>query len=119
MWVRPGAATLTEEMNAKRVDRMDRFMARLMVRPCILYRDRRKLPDVPAVYAVIDHQDMLLYIGMTANLRDRWNEHDRAKQMEPDYRIYWRMVPSERERQRTEMLLIRALRPIWNIVGNY
>ena len=119
MWVRPRATILTEELNAKRVDRMDRFTARLMAKPYILYRDRRQLPDVPAVYVVVDPQYMLLYIGMTANLRDRWNEHDRAKQMEPDYRIYWRMTPSDCERQRMEVLLISALRPIWNIRDNY
>ena len=83
-------------------------------RPYLLFRDRQFLPDVPALYVVLSDAGELLYIGITANLQQRWKDHHRASQMEDHYRIYWRMAESAKERAEHERTFVRTYRPLWN-----
>lgn len=83
-------------------------------RPYLLFRDRQFLPDIPALYVVLDQEDTLLYIGIAQDLRKRWKDHHRAPQMKDDYRIYWRMAESAKERRYYEQVFVSAYRPLWN-----
>jgi excinuclease UvrABC nuclease subunit len=83
-------------------------------RPYLMFRDRRFLPDIPALYVVISDQDELLYIGITIDLQRRWRNHHRAPQMKDSYRIYWRLTESAKERSKYEQVFVQAYRPPWN-----
>jgi excinuclease UvrABC nuclease subunit len=83
-------------------------------RPYLPFCDRHLLPDVPALYIVLDDYSTLLYIGIAVNLRLRWTDHHRAPQMHWYYRIYWRATESASERVRHERAFIKAYRPLWN-----
>lgn len=83
-------------------------------RPYQCFSDRHLLPDVPALYVVLDDYSTLLYIGIATNLRQRWADHHRAPQMYGHYRIYWRTTESASERVRHERAFIRMYRPLWN-----
>lgn len=96
-------------------EKRNKFIGILQSRkPYLLFRDRQFLPDVPALYVVLDEHNTLLYIGITANLQKRWKEHHRAPQMKDHYRIYWRMTESAKERKDLERMFVRAFSPLWN-----
>jgi DNA-binding Xre family transcriptional regulator len=59
---------------------------------------RRQLPETPCIYFAIDALDQVQYIGRSVNLRQRWIQHHRARQLESigDIRIsYFEVSDSE------------------------
>lgn len=83
--------------------------------PSMAFEDRRELPITPALYFVVDGKRDIVYIGQTANLRERWKSHHRAIQMDRgSYRIHWRVVPDEALRKQYEARCIEQFRPAWN-----
>ena len=83
--------------------------------PSLAFEHRRDLPPIPALYFVLDIQVNILYIGQTANLRDRWKSHHRAPQMDSTtYRIHWREIADEGQRADAERQSIAFFRPPWN-----
>lgn len=49
--------------------------------PFVALPQRAQLPNCPAIYFAIDHQDRVLYIGKASNLLARWKEHHRFEQL--------------------------------------
>lgn len=47
--------------------------------PCVSFKDRGKLPPIPAIYLVFSSNN-LLYVGRSSNLRQRWQSHHRHHQ---------------------------------------
>lgn len=83
--------------------------------PSLAFEHRRDLPIIPALYFVLDGRMNIMYIGQTANLRDRWKSHHRALQMENGtYRIHWKAIETEQERADDERQSIAFFRPPWN-----
>lgn len=83
--------------------------------PSLAFHHRRDLPPVPAVYFVLDEKLGVMYVGQTANLRDRWKTHHRALQMQVGgYRIHWKEVADDQQRADIEREAIAYFRPAWN-----
>lgn len=83
--------------------------------PSLAFDHRRDLPPIPALYFVLDQHVSVLYIGQTANLRDRWKSHHRAPQMSDNaHRIHWREIADDRQRAEAERQSIAFFRPPWN-----
>lgn len=83
--------------------------------PSLAFEHRRELPEIPALYFVLDGQMRIMYIGQTGNLRDRWKSHHRALQMgSGGYRIHWNMITDEQQRLEGERQSIKLFRPPWN-----
>jgi excinuclease UvrABC nuclease subunit len=49
--------------------------------PSILLEDRKSLPNLIAVYFVLDDNDNVLYIGQAKNVRNRWLGHHKTNQL--------------------------------------
>lgn len=81
----------------------------------LAFAHRYDLPPIPALYFVLSEQRDVVYIGQTANLRDRWKSHHRARQMALGaYRIHWKEVADEDQRTALEKQAIAYFRPLWN-----
>ncbi|MBD2683227.1 MULTISPECIES: ribbon-helix-helix protein, CopG family [Nostoc] len=49
--------------------------------PALPLSDRKKLPEVSAIYLVWSAEGKLLYIGRTVNLKNRWLNHHRLQDL--------------------------------------
>ena len=89
--------------------------AKISLLPSLAFEHRQDLDPIPALYFVLNEQREVVYIGQTANLRERWRSHHRARQMAAGgYRIHWRQIADEDERLSLEKEAITYLRPLWN-----
>lgn len=71
------------------------------------------------VYAFYDESGVLLYIGMTWDIKERFKQHARTKPWWPD--VAKKVVEPTRYRPeaiRREQSLIRTLRPKYNVRHN-
>lgn len=50
--------------------------------PHVSIQRTNKLPNRPGIYAVIGAEKEVLYIGRSTNLRRRWRNHDKKKDLE-------------------------------------
>jgi hypothetical protein len=83
--------------------------------PSLAFADRSDLPPVPALYFVLSDRREVVYIGQTANLRERWKSHHRARQMTLGaYRVHWKEIADEDQRLAAEKAAIEYFRPLWN-----
>lgn len=92
-------------------------MIELALMPFILFKDRGRLPDVSAVYFVVN-ESKILYIGKARSLLRRWRTHHRAMQMRGIYRIYWIVAPLESVSALEDEYIV-AIRPPWNEGENF
>lgn len=78
-----------------------------------------KLPEIPAIYFCISQFDFL-YIGSTANLRSRWKQHHRLKDLLhfSDLNIYWMEATNIQDYPQVEKQLITHFNPFVNLFGN-
>ena len=86
--------------------------------PSVCFGDRKKLPDSPGVYFVVD-EDQILYVGITSSsLRTRWASHhryDQVAEVAPQGKIFFQEVPESFEQLRErEDRLIAEFRPTLN-----
>lgn len=95
-------------------EKIEQYREKIARHPYLTFRYRRYLPDIPALYIVVDESFQFLYVGIASNLRDRWREHHRAPQMGLEYRIYWLQVDSAFDRRKFEAQFIQRLNPLWN-----
>lgn len=58
---------------------------------------KRQLPSVSAVYFCLGSGDKVLYIGKATNIKERWKNHHRHKQLKQieDVRIFWMETPPD------------------------
>lgn len=49
--------------------------------PSLKLSERHKLPEFPAIYFAVSNEQ-ILYVGLTKNLRNRWQNHHRLPQLE-------------------------------------
>ncbi|MCP6763278.1 MAG: helix-turn-helix domain-containing protein [Fischerella sp. CENA71] len=59
--------------------------------PSVAIADRNTLPNVSAIYLVLDTYKTPLYIGKSIDIRQRWNTHHRLSQLKdiPGVTIAW------------------------------
>jgi hypothetical protein len=78
--------------------------------------DKRKLPNCPAVYLLIDQSNTILYIGETEQLVLRWLSHDQLhlQLSYDDLRIAWIECSDTSLLKTIEWLLIQRFDPPYN-----
>jgi len=90
-------------------------IAQISLFPSTTFEHRAELPPIGAVYFVLNSRREVMYIGQTANLRDRWKSHHRARQMAVgSYRIHFVHVADEDRRLALEKEATAYFRPLWN-----
>lgn len=88
----------------------------LLSLPSLPLADKAQLPDIFAIYFVLDG-DRVLYIGKTINLRERWTTHHRLKQfkkMTVPVRIAWIECSDATLLTSIEAALIEHFQPLLN-----
>lgn len=99
-------------------------MTNLNSLPLTSFANLSNLPFSPGVYIVLSGSEEVLYVGITKNLNQRWNQeyrrhhrHDQLIEVNAQ-KICWIEVPQQpylREAlERLENKLIRELSPIFN-----
>ncbi|MBI1833160.1 MAG: GIY-YIG nuclease family protein [Planctomycetes bacterium] len=86
---------------------------------------RMLAPNQPGVYAMLDADAELIYVGKAKNLRTRLHSYFRRKGRPPKAgkiiararSILWEVLPSEFASLLRELELIRRWRPRWNVQG--
>jgi excinuclease ABC subunit C len=82
-------------------------------------------PNEPGVYAMLNADDEIIYVGKAKNLRKRLFSYFRVKGRDRRARrivararvIVWEVLPSEFTALLRELELIRRWRPTWNVQG--
>lgn len=87
--------------------------------PSVSLAGRAELPEIPGVYiAFAEHAD-ILYVGMSMNLRKRWQSHHRTSNLitHPGTRIYYVRLDAKytpRQIRRLEAYCIKRFVPRYN-----
>lgn len=82
-------------------------------------RSKELLPDYYGIYIVTDQTDLVLYVGKSKNIKDRWSGHHRQKQLirrdrkDRKFYIYYNYFPIDRL-DREEKYYINLLFPSLN-----
>lgn len=86
--------------------------------PSMKLEQRRRLPNVKAVYIVFT-SEAYLYVGKTESLVIRWMSHNRLKEVQEhvDVNIAWLECDDSDILCSTEIFFINALVPILNVRG--
>ena len=102
---------------------MTEYLMREMIDPLMLpsvdLRVPSRLPQVPAVYFVIDEYGVVQYVGQTGNLRKRWiaSSANMPNVHLAKGRIAWVIVEDMPWRRVLEKQLIRYYKPLFNRQG--
>lgn len=85
----------------------------------VLIPNRKKLPEIGAIYFVISKKEELLYIGQTENLKKRWHKHECGLELDRPKETYvaWVKVEDGDYRKKLEKILIRKYKPLLNRVA--
>lgn len=89
-----------------------------------------RLPETPAIYFVIKPPNIVLYVGQSKNLLNRFKSHNKSRKFEMhcdysdiknDPKIYYWACPHllEEERIEIEYVYINKLDPLYNISGTF
>lgn len=81
--------------------------------PSVSFVERKYLPCSSGIYLVI-RKNEVLYIGKSANIRDRWKSHHQSSLVEEFDRIAWWELPKESLNE-AELRLIERFNPCLNI----
>lgn len=84
--------------------------------PMVTPEDLKSLPDISAVYFVVGHGDIMLYVGQSIQLRSRWCfGHHLRQDFEAHgfQRLYWYPV-EDKDLAEVESLAIRRFKPLLN-----
>jgi hypothetical protein len=86
--------------------------------PSLPLRDRRKLPNCPAIYFVLEG-DAVIYIGQATSLVLRWQNHDKFKsiKLRTRIRLAWLECSDISLLKGIESALIKAFQPELNKTG--
>ncbi len=78
-----------------------------------------KLPEIAAIYFVLNDKEEVLYIGKTENIKQRWNSHDKKELLERtrNTRITYFPVASVERLNEIETTLIEWFKPEYNVTG--
>lgn len=81
------------------------------------YGERGLLPAIPGVYCLLTERNLILYIGQSENICQRWKGHHLKTKLRAgaSLRIAWRETFSESGRLKLEALLIRRHQPRLNV----
>jgi hypothetical protein len=84
--------------------------------PWLPLEARTNLPELPGIYFVLDGYKTPLYIGRSANIRQRWNTHHRLNDIKnlPDIAIAWLEVSEPSLLDSVEQALIDWFDPPLN-----
>lgn len=87
--------------------------------PSVLLVERNKLPGFRAVYLVVSEDKIVVYVGKTENLAQRWVKHSCYRQLKntPGMRIAWLKLDDEEPLEALATLethLICCYRPLLN-----
>lgn len=82
--------------------------------PSVLLQNRAYLPNAGGVYFVLENK-LILYIGQTGNLQNRWKSHHRFPQLNGKKEVLISWIQCEQpERLRLEQDLIKLYSPLLN-----
>ncbi len=115
-----GEGCETEVAARQTADEENRRLASAILNPrlwsFVKYGSRNSLPAIAGVYCVLTPEDVMLYIGQSTNICQRWRGHHLRQQLRAgkSLRIAWRETFSEAGRLKMEALLIRQHQPRLN-----
>jgi hypothetical protein len=88
--------------------------------PIIPLKDRANLPAQPGIYVVVDTEDEVWYVGLSVNIKVRWNgkSHHRYQQIsrtnnKRQYKICWQIFPISQLKEQ-EQKYINLFKPHLN-----
>jgi hypothetical protein len=86
--------------------------------PSVSIADKWRLPQEPGIYALIDADLSVQYVGQALNLKTRWSDHG-VLTVSPfaGGRIAYQVVPDASALSSAEADLIRSLQPPLNVKG--
>jgi excinuclease UvrABC nuclease subunit len=84
--------------------------------PSVAFEHRHTLPDLMAIYIVVDGSGNVLYVGSTESLRTRWKSHHRRFQIKHvnQARVHWFEINDPLSLRKTEAEWINQLSPSLN-----
>jgi DNA-binding XRE family transcriptional regulator len=88
--------------------------------PSVPLENRSQLPSEPCIYFAIDSLEVVQYIGMTTDLKQRWNSHHRYEYVRlcRGTRIAYLQVDDIETLPEIEAALIRLFQPPINKLGS-
>lgn len=88
--------------------------------PILPLTDRTKLPAQPGIYIVVDAEDEVWYVGLSVNIKVRWNgkSHHRYQQLsrannKKQYKLCWQIFPISQLKEQ-EQKYINLFKPHLN-----
>ncbi len=72
-------------------------------------------PQAPGVYVFWNSESVIIYIGMSGNLRQRLLQHDQNGDISGIAWFQWHEADSEQNAREVEAVMIRKYRPPLNI----
>jgi hypothetical protein len=93
----------------------DKELLNLSALPQVSIYNKKLLPNIPAVYVVLDHNESVLYVGKAKNLKTRWSAHHRFDLCVKNnaQRIAW-LECEESEMAKLEQTVMLSARPLLN-----
>ncbi len=87
--------------------------------PSIRLDNLEKLPEIAAIYFVLNDKEEVLYIGKTENIKQKWNSDDKQELLEVTKNaiITYFAVASVDILNQIETTLIEWFKPKYNITG--
>lgn len=83
--------------------------------PSVPLTERKDLPAIPGIYFAIDSQGNVQYIGRSVNIKNRWINHHRFKQLQKLDQVNLAWIPCEKdELEAAEAKLIKRFDPVLN-----
>lgn len=84
--------------------------------PSVPLEKRYDLPTIPGIYNAIDSQGVVQYIGRSNNIRQRWLQHHRNRQLQVmgGINLAWLFVSDESLLPAIEFALIESFNPLLN-----
>src|SRR3954466_4842253 len=104
-------------MNREALPDLSRFCRTVPAElPSLPLAQKRKLPQIPAVYLAIGEHNEVLYIGQSVSLSARWSAHHRFPklQMLGNVRLAWIEFETEEFLEEVERVLIAHFSPKLN-----
>ena len=84
--------------------------------PCISLSSRNNLPEIAAIYFVLNVEGVVQYIGRTNNLKTRWKYHHHLNKLQnyQEVKISWLQVSDASLLSEIEIVLIQHFKPHLN-----
>lgn len=84
--------------------------------PSVRLDNLEKLPEIAAIYFVLNDFEEVLYIGKTENIKRRWNSDNKKELLERTKITYFPIASADRLSE-IETTFIKWFKPQYNVTG--